>query len=269
MMMDAHMLDDFLVRAALGAVGVALAAAPLGVFVVWRRMAYFGDATAHASILGVALALALSVPIFVGTLSIALAMAFIVARLTGRGMGADMLLGVSSHAALAIGLVAVAMVDGPRVDLEAFLFGDVLAVGKSDLALIWGGAAFVGGLVAWRWQKLLTATLSPDLAWASGINPEREKQVLMIALALVVAVAIKIVGAILIGALLIIPAAAARPLARTPEQMVIGAAVVGSLAAISGLWGAWIFDTPAGPSIVCSAAIFFVITMLFRGMRRG
>jgi zinc transport system permease protein len=149
------------------------------------------------------------------------------------------------------------------------LFGDVLAVGKSDLALIWGGAAFVGGLVAWRWQKLLTATLSPDLAWASGINPEREKQVLMIALALVVAVAIKIVGAILIGALLIIPAAAARPLARTPEQMVIGAAVVGSLAAISGLWGAWIFDTPAGPSIVCSAAIFFVITMLFRGMRRG
>ncbi|PYG25618.1 metal ABC transporter permease [Pelagimonas varians] len=257
------MLDHFLVRAVLGAVGVAFAAAPLGVFVVWRRMAYFGDATAHAAILGVALALAASVPVFAGTLLVSLGMAFAVAGLTKRGVGADMVLGVASHAALAFGLVAVTLVEGPRLDLQAYLFGDILAVGKTDLALIWGGAILVWILMVWRWQAMLLATLSPDLAYASSVDPEREKQVLMLALALVVAVAIKIVGALLIGALLIIPAAAARPFARTPEQMVIGAVGLGVCAALLGLWGAWEFDTPAGPSIVCAAAVIFAISTIF------
>lgn len=258
------MLDDFLVRAVLGAVGVGLAAAPLGSFVVWRRMAYFGDATAHAAILGVALALAFSVPVMAGTLVVALAMALLVSRLSGRGYGSDMLLGVASHSALALGLVAASLVAGARLDLNAFLFGDILSVGKTDLAVIWGGGALVWGLLAWRWQKLLTATVSPDLAWASGINPERESRILIVALAIVVAVAIKVVGALLIGALLIIPAAAARGLARTPEQMALCACAIGVLAALAGLWGAWEFDTPAGPSIVCAAAGLFLISLVFR-----
>ncbi|WGW03455.1 metal ABC transporter permease [Tropicibacter oceani] len=261
------MLDDFLVRAVLGAVGVGLAAAPLGSFVVWRRMAYFGDATAHAGILGVALALAFSVPVMAGTLVVALAMALMVARLTGRGYGSDMLLGVASHAALAFGLVAASLVAGARLDLSAFLFGDILSIGKSDLAVIWGGGALVWALLAWRWQRLLTATVSPDLAWASGIDPEREQRILILALAVVVAVAIKVVGALLIGALLIIPAAAARALARTPEQMALGAGAVGVAAALGGLWGAWEFDTPAGPSIVCAAAGIFALSLLARRPR--
>ena len=261
------MLDDFLTRAALGAVGVALAAAPLGGFVVWRRMAYFGDATAHAAILGVALALALSVPVFAGTLVVALAMALLVARLTGRGYGSDMILGVASHAALAFGLVAVSFVDGVRLDLSALLFGDILAVTRGDLVQIWAGGALVVALLAWRWQRLLTATVSPDLAFAAGVDPEREKTVLMLALALVVAVALKIVGALLIGALLVIPAATARPFARTPETMVLGAACVGVLAALGGLWGALIWDTPAGPSIVCAAALLFAVSSVLRLLR--
>lgn len=261
------MLDDFLIRAVLGAVGVALAAAPLGVFVVWRRMAYFGDATAHAAILGVALALAFEVPIFAGTLTVALAVALLVSRLTGRGFGADMVLGVASHSALAVGLVAVAFVQGPRLDLQAYLFGDILAVGKADLAVIWGGAVLVAGLIFWRWRRLLTATLSEDLAYASGIDPKLEGRVLMLALAVVVAVAIKVVGAMLIGALLIVPAAAARSFARTPEAMVAGAMGLGVVSALGGLWGAWVWDTPAGPSIVCAAAVIFALSMAFRGGR--
>ncbi|CUH75837.1 metal ABC transporter permease [Tropicibacter naphthalenivorans] len=261
------MLDDFLARAVLGAVGVALAAAPLGVFVVWRRMAYFGDATAHAAILGVALALAFELPIFAGTLAVAVVVAFMVAKLTGRGFGADMILGVASHSALAIGLVAVAFAQGPRLDLQAYLFGDILAVGKADLAVIWGGAAAVFALIAWRWRALLMATVSEDLAWASGGNPDREGRILMLALAIVVAVAIKVVGALLIGALLIIPAAAARPFARTPEQMVLGAMGLGCLASLGGLWGAWEWDTPAGPSIVCAAAILFALSLIAKGGR--
>ncbi|MFW2542104.1 metal ABC transporter permease [Primorskyibacter sp. 2E107] len=258
------MLDDFLVRAVLGAVGVALAAAPLGSFVVWRRMAYFGDATAHAGILGVALALALNVPVMAGTLAVALAMALLVARLSGRGYGSDMLLGVTSHTALALGLVAASLVAGARLDLNAFLFGDILSVGKDDLVVIWGGGALVWALLLWRWQSLLTATVSPDLAWASGIDPKREERVLILALAVVVAVAIKVVGALLIGAMLIIPAAAARSLARTPEQMALAAGGLGVLAGLGGLWGAWEFDTPAGPSIVCAAAAIFAVSLLFR-----
>ncbi len=258
------MLDDFLTRAVLGAVGVALAAAPLGGFVAWRRMAYFGDATSHAAILGVALALALSVPIFAGTLVVALAMAFLVAHLTDRGMGADLLLGVASHGALAAGLVAVSFVEGARIDLSALLFGDILALGKGDLLVIWGGGLVVAALIFWRWRRLLTATLSADLAFAGGIDPEREKRILMLALALVVAAALKIVGALLIGALLVIPAAAARPFARTPEMMVAGAAVAGVVAALLGLWAAWVFDTPAGPSIVCAAVVLFALSTLTR-----
>ncbi|MGH1415820.1 MAG: metal ABC transporter permease [Pelagimonas sp.] len=256
------MFDHFLTRAVFGAIGVALAAAPLGVFVVWRRMAYFGDATAHAAVLGVALALAFSTPIFAGTLLVSLGMAFAVARLTGRGFGADMVLGVASHAALAFGLVAVTLIEGPRLDLQAYLFGDILAVSHGDLGLIWIGAAVVWALIVWRWNGLLLSTLSPDLAYASGMNPGREKYVLMVALALVVAVAIKIVGALLIGAMLIIPAASARPFARTPEHMLVGAAGLGICAALLGLWAAWEFDTPAGPSIVCAAAGLFALSHL-------
>lgn len=254
------MLDDFMTRAALAGVGVALAAAPLGCFVVWRRMAYFGDATAHAAILGVALSLAMSISVFTGAMVVALLMALTVSTLSGRGYAMDTLLGVLAHSALAFGLVAVSFLSGVRFDLMAYLFGDILAVSRMDLAVIWGGALLVVGLMTWRWSGLLTATLNEDLAYASGIDPRREQLVVTLALAITVAVAIKVVGALLIAALLIIPSAASRPLSRTPEGMAITAAVIGSLSAIAGLYGAYLFDTPAGPSIVCVAAIVFAIT---------
>ncbi len=181
-------LDSFLIRAALAGLGVALAAAPLGCFVVWRRMAYFGDATAHAAILGVALSLAFQGPILAGVLICCLAMATAVTALSGRGHSSDTILGVAAHSSLAFGLVAVSLIPGARVDLSAYLFGDILAVTRGDLAVIWGGGALVLALLWWRWSALLTTTLNGDLARASGIDPEREQRVLTFALALVVAV---------------------------------------------------------------------------------
>lgn len=259
------MLDDFLVRAGLAGVGIAIAAGPLGSFVVWRRMAYFGDATAHAAILGVALALIFSVPITLGTLLVALAMALTVNRLSARGHSMDATLGVLSHAALALGIVAISFAPSVRVDLSGFLFGDILAVTKSDLAVIWGGAALVLALLVWRWSRLLTATLSRELAAASGIDAEREGLVLTLALAVVVAVALKVVGALLIAAMLIIPAATARGFVRTPEAMAVGASAIGMVAALAGLWASFRFDTPAGPTIVTAAAAFFALgTLLTR-----
>lgn len=260
------MLDDFMMRATLAGIGVALAAAPLGCFVVWRRMAYFGDATAHAAILGVALSLALSISVFAGAMVIALLMALTVNLLTGRGYAMDTLLGVLAHSALAFGLVAVSFLSGIRIDLMAYLFGDILAVSRIDLAVIWGGAALVVALIGWRWSALLTATLNEDLAHASGIDPKREQLVLTLALAITVAVAIKVVGVLLIAAMLIIPAAAARPLSRTPESMALVAGGIGSVSALVGLRAAYVLDTPAGPSIVCVAALIFAALSIVGNM---
>jgi zinc transport system permease protein len=255
-------MDDFLLRAALAGIGLALAAGPLGTFVVWRRMAYFGDATSHAAILGVALALAFDLPIGFGTLFIGLLMAVTVSTLAARGWAMDTTLGVVAHSALAFGLVAVSFLQGVRVDLSAYLFGDILAVSSYDLGMIWLGSLAVVLLLIWRWSGLLMSTVSEDLAYASGYKPDFERLILTLALALTVALALKIVGALLIGAMLIIPAAAARNLSRTPEGMAIGAAILGGLSALCGLMGSFSFDTPAGPSIVATAAVMFVLCTL-------
>lgn len=263
----AAMLDGFILRAALAGLGLALATGPLGAFVLWRRMAYFGDATAHAAILGVAMSLALRLPIEAGTLAVALAMALTVAALAARGWAMDTVLGVLAHSTLALGLVAVSFFPSVRGDLDSWLFGDILAVTRGDLALIWGGAALVAGLLAWRWQALLTATVSEDLAHAAGIDPGRERLVLVVALAVVVAVALKVVGALLVGAMLIIPAASARSLSRSPEAMAALATLAGAGAALLGLQLSLWLDTPAGPTMVAAAALIFAATLpagLFR-----
>jgi zinc transport system permease protein len=230
-------------------------------------MAYFGEATAHAAILGVALALSFSLPILPSVLVAALIMATAVSALTGRGYAMDTVLGVMAHTALATGLVAVALLSDVRLDLMAFLFGDILAVNKTDLAVIWGGAGIVLALMIWRWSALLTTTLNPDLARASGLDPRREEFGMTLALAIVVAVAIKVVGVLLIAAMLVIPAAAARPLVRTPEAMAIAAALIGMASALGGLWTAFLMDTPTGPTIVCTAAVLFILSSVVGSVR--
>lgn len=268
MLTSTTMLDDFLVRAGLAGVGLSLATGPLGSFVVWRRMAYFGDATAHAAILGVALALATDLPVGFGTLVVALAMAVTVATLSARGWAMDTTLGVLAHSALAFGLVAISFVPGVRTDLSAYLFGDILAVSRLDLVYVWGGAALVVGLLVWRWDALLTATLNEDLAHASGLKPDRERLVLTLALALVVAVALKVVGALLIAAMLVIPAAAARGVTRSPEAMAGVAVFIGAAASLGGLQLSLWQDTPAGPSIIACAAAAFAVSALIGNRRR-
>ncbi len=256
------MLDDFLIRAVLAGVGLSLATGPLGVFVVWRRMAYFGDATAHAAILGVALALAFSLSITIGTLVVALAVGLSASALTARNHAIDTTLGVLAHSALALGLVAISFVQGVRIDLTAFLFGDILTVTKGELAVIWVGAGLVLALLVWRWAPLLTATLNEELAASAGINPKREQMVLTLALAVVVALALKVVGALLIAAMLIVPAAAARGFARTPEGMAALAILFGMAATVGGVLASFLADTPTGPSIVVAAAGLFVVSLV-------
>ncbi len=262
------MFSTFLIPALLAGLGVAIATAPIGCFVVWRRMAYFGDATAHAAILGIAISLVLSTNIFIGILCVTLIMALVVSSLTGRGYTMDTLLGVMAHSALAVGLVAVSFIKGVDIDLHDYLFGDISAVTTKDLIIIWVGAISMLALVAWRWSALLTATLNEDLAHACGINPKREQLILTLALAVVIAVAIKITGILLITALLIIPAATARPFSRTPEIMAVIATCIGAFSAITGLLASKLWDTPTGPTIVCVAALLFVVSNVVRLTRQ-
>lgn len=262
------MLDDFLIRAILATICVAVAAGPLGCFVVWRRMAYFGDATAHAAILGVALSLAFSVSIFGGVLLVALMTATIVASLSGKTYANDTLLGVIAHASLALGLVAISFIPGVRVDLTAYLFGDILTVSRSDLLTILIGAIVVLALLWWRWSGLLIATTNQDLSYASGVNPKREQLVLNLAIAIVIAVSIQVVGALLISAFLIIPAATARNLSNSPESMAVVATLTAIVAGLSGIGISYQIDTPTGPTIVSTAAVLFAVTTALAALRR-
>ncbi len=264
------MLDDFFVRAIVAGVGVALIAGPLGCFIVWRRMAYFGDTMAHSALLGVALSLLMEVDLTLSVFAVAAMVSLLLLVLQRRqALSADALLGILSHSTLALGLVLVAFMYWVRVDLTAYLFGDILAVTRADIALIWGGGVLALAVLAAVWRPLLASTVNHELAEAEGLNPARARLVLMLLMALTIAIAMKVVGILLITSLLIIPAATARRHAATPEAMAVHAALIGAVAVAGGLFGSLRFDTPSGPSIVVAALILFLFSLLPLSFRRG
>ena len=257
------MFDDFFLRAILAGVGLALTTGPLGCFIIWRRMAYFGDTISHSALLGVALSLLFQLNLTLSVFAVAALVSILLLFLQRRqALSADALLGILSHATLAIGLVIVAFMSWVRIDLIAFLFGDILAVSQSDILVIWGGGIFVLAAIVWLWRPLLASTVNPELAEAEGLRPERAKLFFMLLMAVVIAIAMKIVGILLITALLIIPAATARRFAATPEMMAVFASRLGAVAVVGGLFGSLRYDTPSGPSIVVAALILFIISLL-------
>lgn len=257
------MLDDFFVRALVAGAGVALIAGPLGCFIVWRRLAYFGDTLSHAALFGIALAFLLEVNVTLAVISTSLLVALALMGLRRRegAVSSDALLGLMSHGSLALGLVCLSFMTTVRVDLLGLLFGDILAVSRNDIVIIYLLAAAIGVVLWLIWRPLFAATVSRDLAEAEGLSPGRTDLVLMVLLAAVIAVAMKIVGVLLITALLIIPATTARRLTGGPEPMAFVAAFVGLLAVVGGLFGSLSVDTPAGPSIVVAALMLFIISL--------
>ena len=257
------LLDDFLVRAILAGVIVAVLSGPLGCFIVWRRMAYFGDTLAHAALLGVALAFLLHIDLTLAVFGLAASIAVLTILLGKRAsLSSDSLLGMLSHAGLALGMIVLGLLENPQINLMGFLFGDILAVSRQDIAVI--GLCGIGVIaVLWGiWRALIAATVSVDIAAAEGIKPERLNLIFMLLMALVIALAMKIVGVLLITSMLIMPAATARNLARSPEQMAVYASTIGSVAVILGLYGSLWWDTPAGPSIVLAAFGIFLLSLL-------
>ena len=257
------MLEDFFFRALLGGIGVAIVAGPVGCFIIWRRLAYFGDTLSHSALLGVAMALLLELNITLSVFFISLIVSLLLLLLQKRAsLSSDALLGLLAHATLAVGLVVLAFMTWVRVDLMGFLFGDILAVTTNDLAVIWFGGLVVLISLSFIWRRLFAATVNYELAKAEGAKPDFTNIVFMVLVAGVIAVSMKLVGVLLITALLIIPAATARRFSTSPEHMAIIAAAIGALSVVVGLNGSLKWDTPAGPSIVVAALAGFIISVL-------
>jgi zinc transport system permease protein len=255
---------SFLLYAALAGLTITLVTAPLGSFVVWRRMAYFGDTLSHAALLGVALGFLfqLSNPIL-SVMGVCMGIAGLLLFLERRPqLASDSILGMLSHASLALGVILVARLPNFRGDLFGYLFGDILAVGPQDFVLLVSVVVTVLGILAWNWQALLAMTIHEELAEVEGVPCQRVKTIFVVMLALVIAVAMKILGVLLITAMLIVPPLTARPFAKTPEQMAGMAIIVSMVSVILGLGFSWYFDTPAAPSIVVAATAQFVLAQM-------
>ncbi len=263
------MFDEFFIRALLAGIGIALVTGPVGCQMVWQRMAYFGDTVAHSALLGIAIALLtqvhLSIGAFIAAAIVAMALVWFGRQ---RGLPSDALLGILAHGSLATGLVLVSLIDGARVDLVNVLFGDILAVSDLDIAIIF--AVSVGVLIALAiiWRPLLAATVNQEIAAAEGQRTQLIRFCFLMMVAAVVAIAVKIVGVLLLTAMLIIPAASARRYAASPESMALISVLLGICAVLTGLLFSLHFDSPSGPSIVLAATIFFVLSHTVR-LRSG
>lgn len=264
------MLSVITLNALLAGGAMSLLLGPLGCFVVWRRMAYFGDAVSHAALLGVALSLIFALPVTPAILMVTLLLAGVLtAWVRDVRFPADTVLGFLAHGMLAIGLIAVALSDTVQIDLNAYLFGDILSVTPAEIYTI-ALLSFAGlAVIAWHWQGLVLATLEPNLAAVEGYPVMRLNYILVGVLASTVAVAIKIVGVLLITALLIMPAAAARPLARNPGAMAILAVFYAFAAIAGGVFGAIAIDAPTGPMIVVAAMALCLGSLVMGRMLRG
>jgi len=258
------MFDDFFIRALVAGIGVAIVTGPLGCFVVWRRLSYFGDTLAHSALLGVTIAYSFQFNIAFSVFLISSLIALILIKLQKRtNLPGDALLGLLAHSSLAVGLVVIGFLTFIRFDIMGLLFGDILAVNVTDLLIIWLGGGLILLVLKIIWKPLFASTVNYELAEAEGLNPDRAKAVFTILMAALIAISIKMVGLLLITGMLIIPAAMARNLSDSPFKMVLFSIIGGLLSVLIGLFSSLEFNTPSGPSII-AAALFLFILSLFR-----
>ncbi len=256
------MIEPFIVRAIISGIGVAIIAGAIGCFVVWRKMAYFGDSLAHSALLGVALGLVLGISTNIGTIIICSIFTITLIWLQQKKiLATDTLLGILAHSALSVGMVTLSLLER-SVDLHSYLFGDILAVSQTEIYFVLIGGFLVLIFLYLNWSSFVLMTIDEKLARAEGINILLNQLLIMLLMTIVVAVSFKIVGLLLVTSLLIIPAASARQLASSPEMMAIFSSILAILAIILGIYGSYYMDTPSGPSIVVASVIIFIIVSL-------
>ena len=256
------MFDDFFIRALVAGIGVAFITGPLGCFVVWRRLSYFGDTLAHSALLGVTIALSLEFNIALSVFITASVIALFLIQLQKKtNLPGDALLGLLAHSSLGIGLVAIGFLSFIRFDVMGLLFGDILAVTTNDLLVIWIGGILILLTLRFIWKPLFASTVNYELAEAEGLKPDIAKAIFTLLMAAVIALSIKMIGLLLITGMLIIPAAFARNLSDTPKQMVLFSIIGGLLSVILGLFSSLKFNPPSGPSIITAALLLFIISL--------
>ncbi len=257
------MLDDFFIRALIAGIGIALVTGPLGCFIIWRRLSFFGDTLAHAALLGVTMAVFFEINIAFSVFLISSVVALILIKLQkNTKLPGDALLGLLAHSSLAVGLVVIGFLTSIRFDVMGLLFGDILAVNQNDLLLIWIGGAFILLILKFIWKPLFASTVNHELAEAEGMEPNKYNAIFTVLMAAVIAISIKIVGLLLITGMLIMPAAMGRNLSSNPQQMVKLSVIGGLLAVIIGLFSSLQFNTPSGPSIITAALILFCFSLI-------
>jgi zinc transport system permease protein len=257
-------MEDFILRAAVAGLLLAAVAGPLGCFIVWRRMAYFGDTLAHSALLGIAFGVLFDINMQLAVVFACCLLAVLLVLMEkNKSLASDTLLGILAHSSLALGLVVLSFTS-VQIDLTAWLFGDLLTVSRNELLWIAGGAILALVTLLRFWNRLLSITLHQELAQVEGLDVTRLRLLLMLVMAVVVAVSMKIVGVLLITSLMIIPPATARHFAKSPEQMALGASLAGALAVCGGIAASFVWDTPTGPSIVVAAALLFGVSAVLK-----
>jgi zinc transport system permease protein len=258
------MIDDFFIRALIAGVGIALVTGPLGCFVIWRRLSFFGDTLSHAALLGVTFSISFDINISLSVFIVSSIVALILIRLQkNTNLAGDALLGLLAHSSLAIGLVVLGFLSFIRFDIMGLLFGDILSVTLSDLLIIWIGGAVIILILTLIWKPLFASTVNYEIAEAEGLSPEKYNILFTILMAAIIAISIKMVGLLLITGMMIIPAAAARNLSNSPKQMVVISIIFGLLSVLIGLYASLEINTPSGPSIITTSLLFFILS-LFR-----
>ena len=257
------MLDDFFIRALLAGIGIALVTGPIGCFIIWRRLSFFGDTLSHSALLGVTMAVFFDINIAFSVFVVSSVIAIMLLRLQKTTkLPGDALLGLLAHSSLAVGLVVIGFLSSIRFDVMGLLFGDILAVNQNDLLLIWIGGALILLILKIIWKPLFAATVNHELAEAEGMKPDKYNTIFTVLLAAIIAISIKMIGALLITGLLLIPAATARSLSNNPFQMVILSILVGIAAVIIGLFSSLELNTASGPSIIVAALVLFILSLI-------
>jgi len=257
------MFDDFFIRALIAGIGIALVTGPIGCFIIWRRLSFFGDTLSHSALLGVTIGFFFDINVAFSVFLISSAIALILLKLQKTTkLPGDALLGLLAHSSLAVGLVVISFLSSIRFDIMGLLFGDILAVNEIDLLIIWLGGTLILLILKIIWKPLFASTVNNELAEAEGMNPERANAIFTILLAAIIAISIKIVGLLLITGMLIMPAAMSRNISNNPQQMVKLSVIGGLLSVLIGLFSSLQFNSPSGPSIITAALVLFSFTLI-------
>jgi ABC-type Mn2+/Zn2+ transport system permease subunit len=260
----------FMQRALAAGLLVGAVTSVLGVFVVLRRSAFFGDAVAHASLAGVAVGVVTKLPPLPLAAGVAVAIGVSLHRLErGSRLSLDTILGFVLPFFMAVGVLVMSLSPGFQPELLSYLFGSILAVSWEGLAAVAAISLVVAVMLAAVGRRLVFVTFDPDGALVGGIRVARLLTVYHVLLALMVVASLSIVGIVLVNALLVIPAATAKLRARSLSQMFVLAPVIGMGSVLLGLVGSYWLDVPSGPAIVVVAGLFFLAAwaMRARGLR--